>query len=253
MKESFRTRLKRGDLLVGTLLSLPAPEVAEILAAAGFDWLFIDMEHSQLDPPAAQVILQAVDQRIDCVLRVALNDEIWLKKTLDSGASGVIIPQVNSAEDARRAVRFCKYPPQGSRSVGFSRAQGYGFRLAEYLAEANRQTAVIVQIEHIQAVNNVEAILAVEGVDAVLVGPYDLSASMDHMGQVEHPEVQAAIQRVRQACQAQDMPLGIFAATAERARVYIQEDYTLVAVGGDTLMLGSAAKEILGKLRSQSK
>ncbi len=250
MKESFRTRLTRGDLLVGTLVSLPAPEVAEILAEAGFDWLFIDMEHSQLDPPAAQVILQAVDHRIDCVLRVALNDEIWLKKALDTGASGVMIPQVNSVGDARRAVRFCKYPPQGGRSVGLSRAQGYGARLAEYLAEANRQTAVIVQIEHIQAVNHIEAILAVEGVDAVLVGPYDLSASMDHMGQVEHPDVQAAIQRVHHACQSQGMPLGIFATTAARAKAYVQEGYRLVAVGGDTLMLGSAARDILEKLRS---
>ena len=250
MKESFRTRLIRGDLLVGTLVSLPAPEVAEILAEAGFDWLFIDMEHSQLDPPAAQVILQAVDQRIDCVLRVALNDEIWLKKALDTGASGVMIPQVNSAEDARRAVRFCKYPPQGGRSVGLWRAQGYGARLAQYLAEANSQTAVIVQVEHIQAVNNIDAIIAVEGVDAVLVGPYDLSASMDHMGQVEHPDVQAAIQRVRQACQARGMPLGIFATTAERARAYIQEGFRLVAAGGDTLMLGSAARDMLGKVRS---
>ncbi|MGD0003912.1 MAG: aldolase/citrate lyase family protein [Anaerolineaceae bacterium] len=248
MKESFRTRLKRGDLLTGTLVSLPAPEVAEILAEAGFDWLFIDMEHSQLDPPAAQVILQAVDYRIDCVLRVALNDEIWIKKALDTGASGVIIPQVNSAEDARRAVRFCKYPPQGSRSVGLFRAQGYGVRLAEYLAEANSETAVIVQVEHIQAVENVEAIIAVEGVDAVLVGPYDLSASMDHMGQVEHPEVQAAIQRVRQVCQAQNMPLGIYAATAERARDYIQQGYRLAAVSSDTLMLGAEARDVLGRL-----
>jgi len=250
MKESFRTRLKRGDLLAGTLVSLPAPEVAEILAEAGFDWLFIDMEHSQLDPPAAQVLLQAVDYRIDCVLRVALNDEIWIKKALDTGASGVMVPQVNSAEDARRAVRFCKYPPQGSRSVGLFRAQGYGARLAEYLAVANQETAVIVQVEHIQAVGNVEAIIAVEGVDAVLVGPYDLSASMDHMGQVEHPEVQAVIQRVRQACQAQGMPLGIFAATAERARAYIQQGYRLVAVSGDTLMLGAAARDVLSKLRA---
>ncbi len=248
MQESFRTRLKRGDLLIGTLVGLPAPEVAEILAEAGFDWLFIDMEHSQLDPPAAQVILQAVDYRIDCVLRVALNDEIWIKKALDTGASGVMVPQVNCAEDARRAVRFCKYPPQGSRSVGLFRAQGYGARLAQYLAEANQETAVIVQVEHIQAVENVEAILAVEGVDAVLVGPYDLSASLDRMGQVEHPEVQAAIQRVRQACQAQGMPLGIFAATAEHARAYIQEGYRLVAVSGDTLMLDSAARDVLSKL-----
>ncbi len=162
-----------------------------------------------------------------------------------------MVPQINSAEDASRAVRFCKYPPQGSRSVGLFRAQGYGARLAEYLASANQQIAVIVQVEHILAVNNLEGILAVDGVDAVLVGPYDLSASMGRIGQVEHPEVQAAIQRVRRVCQARGIPLGIFATTAERAKAYIQEGYHLVAVGSDTLMLGNSSREILGKLRGR--
>jgi len=125
-KEPFRTRLKRGDLLAGTLVSLPSPEIAEILAEAGFDWLFVDLEHSTLDVRSAQTVLQAVGGRVDCLLRVPLNDEIWIKKALDTGAAGIIVPQVNSADDARRAVRYSKYPPQGARSAGMARAHGYG-------------------------------------------------------------------------------------------------------------------------------
>jgi len=186
---------------------------------------------------------------VDCILRVPLNDEIWIKKALDTGAAGVMVPQVNSAEEARRAVRFSKYPPMGTRSLGAARAHGYGERLQEYADRANAETAVVVQIEHIDAVRNLEAIIATEGVDGVLVGPYDLSASMGHIGQIENGEVQAAITHVRQVCLESSMPLGIFAATAERAQAYLQEGYRLIAASGDILMLTHAAKQILELLR----
>lgn len=245
----FRERLLSREKLVGTLLTLPSPEVAEILATAGLDWLFIDLEHTPLEPRDAQAILQAVGERAAGVIRVPLNDEIWIKKALDIGAAGVIIPLVNSVAEAQRAVRFCKYPPQGARSVGLARAQGYGADLPGYLARANRDTAVIVQIEHIEAVENIHEILALEGIDALLVGPYDLSASLGRMGAVEHPTVQAAITRVRDACLEQRMPLGIFAASAERTRAYLDQGYTLIAAGSDTLMLDRAARETVSALK----
>jgi 2-dehydro-3-deoxyglucarate aldolase len=246
---SFRTRLKNRDLLIGTLITLPAPEIAEILAQAGFDWLFVDLEHSAMEPYHAQAILQAVAERLACVIRVPLNDEIWIKKALDTGAAGVMVPQVNRADDAVRALRYAKYPPQGTRSVGLSRAQGYGAGLQEYLARANADTAVIIQVEHIEAVDNLAAILEVDGIDAVLVGPYDLSASMGLIGQVEHPQVQAAIEKVRQACLARSMPLGIFAGAAERAKAYIKAGYSLIAASGDNLMLAESAREIVRNLQ----
>jgi 2-dehydro-3-deoxyglucarate aldolase len=249
MKDLFKTRLVRGELLLGTLVTLASPSVAEILADAGFDWLFIDLEHSMLDASDAQVILQAVDKRVDCILRVPLNDEIWIKKALDTGATGVMVPQVNSAEEARRAVRFCKYPPQGSRSVGLARAHGYGANLQGYLEQANANTVVVLQAEHIQAVNNIEAILAVEGVDAILVGPYDLSASMNLIGQVDHPDVQTAIARVQQACMLHGKPLGIFAAGYERAKIYASQGYRLVAAGCDTFLLSQSARQIVNSLK----
>jgi 2-dehydro-3-deoxyglucarate aldolase/4-hydroxy-2-oxoheptanedioate aldolase len=249
MKESFRRRLKRGDLLIGTLVTLASLETAEIIAEAGFDWLFVDMEHSTLGPPQAQAILQCVGERVDCVLRVPLNDEIWIKKALDTGAAGILVPQVNSIEDARRAVRYSKYPLQGSRSVGMGRAHGYGANSQAYLDQANNNIAVIIQAEHIEAVHNIEAIITVEGIDAVLIGPYDLSASMGLMGQVDSEGVQAAIEHVRQICQAHGMPLGIFTTRGERAEAYMQQGYNLIACSCDTLLLSQAAAEMVKNLK----
>ena len=249
MKASFRSRLKHGETLLGTLVTLSSPEVAEILAEAGFDWLFIDMEHSPLDVREAQAILQAVGERCACVLRVPLNDEIWIKKALDIGATGIIIPQVNSRQEAERAVRFCKYPPQGSRGVGVARAQGYGARLQDYLDSANDDVAVIVQAEHIDGVSRIQEIVSVAGVDAVLVGPYDLSASMGKIGNVTDAEVQAAIARVKGECTSTHVPIGIFAATAEAAKPFMHEGYSLIAVVIDTLFLVEAANQLVRQLR----
>ena len=251
-KESFRTRLKSGEMLYGTLLSLSSLEAAEILAASGFDWLFVDKEHSVLDPAQVQNVLQAVAGRADCILRIPLNDEIWIKKALDTGATGIMVPQVNTAEEARRAVRLSKYAPLGTRSVGVSRAHGYGATLADYLQRANDETVIVVQAEHIQAVENIESILDVEGIDAVLVGPYDLSASMGLMGQVDSPEVQEAIAQVRRACRARGMPLGIFAVSGRRAHDYAADGFTLLAGSSDTLMLVQAAHNTLNELRGAS-
>ena len=249
MKTNFRSRLKHGETLLGTLVTLSSPEVAEILAEAGFDWLFIDMEHSPLDVREAQAILQTVGERCACVLRVPLNDEIWIKKALDIGATGIIIPQVNSRQEAERAVRFCKYPPQGSRGVGVARAQGYGARLQDYLDSANEEIAVIVQAEHIDGINHVQEIVGVAGIDAVLVGPYDLSASMGKIGKVADAGVQAAIARVKVACASARMPIGIFAATAEAAKPFMREGYSLTAVGIDTIFLVEAANQLVRQLR----
>jgi 2-keto-3-deoxy-L-rhamnonate aldolase RhmA len=249
MKEKFRTRLKQKELLLGTLLTLPSPELAEVLSLTGLDWLFLDLEHSTLEISTAQAVLQALAGRLDCLIRVPANDEVWIKKALDTGATGVIVPQVNSAAEARQAVGWSRYPPQGSRSVGLGRAQGYGTDLQGYLGHANAEVVVVVQAEHSQAVQNIEAIVQVEGIDAALVGPYDLSNSMGLPGQVEHPEVQAAIEQVRQACQAQGMPLGIFTASPEKAMELKEQGYSLLAVSTDALMVSEAVKEIIQRVK----
>ena len=172
---NFRETLKSGNRLVGTLLTLDAPEAAEILSRAGYDWLFLDLGHGAMGPSQAQRLLQAVGGRIPTLVRVASRDEAGIRKALDIGAAGIIVPQIHSASEAEMAVALAKYPPAGIRGVGLGRAADFGNRFADYISRANQETAVVVQIEHVDAVGDIEAIGAVDGIDALFVGPYDLS------------------------------------------------------------------------------
>lgn len=242
----LKRRLRNRETCVGTIVTLSNPVVAELLSNAGFDWLFIDVEHSPLDWQAAQTLLQAA--RCPCVVRVPLCDEISIKKALDIGADGIIVPQVNSRAEAERVVRYAKYPPLGARGVGVARAHGYGPRFQEYVSRANDEIAVIVQAEHIEAVHHIRDIATVAGIDAVLVGPYDLSTSMGKAGQVTDPSVLEAIARVKTECDACNMPLGIFGMTPEAVKPYIQAGYSLIAVGIDTAILANAASQIVQQL-----
>ena len=243
----FAARLRAGETLLGAIIALPCAEVAELFSRAGFDWLFIDTEHSPLDPLAAQGLLQAA--RCPCLVRVPVGEEAVIKKALDIGAAGVIVPQVNTAADAERIVAYCKYPPLGSRGVGIVRAHGYGLDFQEYVAGANDSVIVMLQIEHIDAVNNIESIVRVPGVDALMIGPYDLTGSMGRLGQVDDAEVQAAIEKVRKACAAAGMKLGIFAATAAGMRPYIDKGYTLPIAGMDLMLLSAAARGMVQALK----
>jgi hypothetical protein len=163
----FRTRLVNGELLIGTVVTLGCPEIAELLSAAGFDWLFIDAEHSPLEARDMQALLQGAGAGTPCLVRLSSSQEVPIKKALDIGATGIIAPQVNSPEQAEAVVRFSKYPPQGRRGVGIGRAHGYGPRFQEYVDTANESVAVVVQAEHVDAVQNIEAIVSVPGIDGV--------------------------------------------------------------------------------------
>lgn len=251
MNDSFKTKLARKELLVGTIQTLPSPEITEILCFSGYDWLFVDLEHSTLNSKDAQTILQAASTETPCLIRVPSIDEIWIKKSLDAGASGIIIPQVLTAEAADQAVQLCKYPPEGVRSVGVARAQGYGEKFQEYIDSANKETVVIIQIEHIEAVVNIESIVKVPGIDSLFIGPYDLSASMGIPGCINDPKVQSAISRVKNCADQAGIPLGIFGTTAESVRPYIDIGYTLIAVGMDTMLLRSAAKQAISQIEQQ--
>jgi 2-keto-3-deoxy-L-rhamnonate aldolase RhmA len=247
MEHGFRTRLKSGELLAGTMVTLASPEVAELLAEVGFDWLFIDAEHSPLGPTQLQRVMQGAGKDMPCLVRLPAASEVAIKKALDSGAAGIIVPQINSARAAQDIVKMAKYAPDGQRGVGVGRAHGYGLRFQDYVSRANEDVTVVVQAEHIEAVRNIDEIAAVPGVDAVLVGPYDLSASMGKLGQVNDPEVRAAIDRVTEACLDKGVKLGIFGMTAGAVKPYAEAGYTLIVAGIDTALLGQAA----GKLRAQ--
>lgn len=246
---NFRSRLKQRDLLLGTMVTLPNAAVAEILADVGFDWLFIDGEHGPLQTQEILSILQAVGHRTPCLVRVPSATEVPIKAALDLGADGIIVPQVNTAAQAANIVQWARYAPQGSRGVGLARAHGYGRKFREYVENANEQTVVVVQAEHIQAVENIEEIVRVPGVDAVLLGPYDLSASLGKMGQIDDPVVTAAIDRVTTVCQQSLMPLGYFGVTASAVQPFIERGYTLITSGVDTLLLGQAAGQMLKQLQ----
>ena len=246
---NFRKRLWARESLIGTMVTLPAPAIAEILADLGFDWLFVDGEHGPLETREILAILQAVGDRVPCLVRVPGAEEAPIKKALDLGAEGIIVPQVNTVEQAAGVVRFARYAPVGSRGVGLARAHGYGLRFQEYLETANERVAVIVQAEHARAVENIEAIVRVEGIDAVLLGPYDLAASLGKMGRIDDPAVTEAIDHVTRTCQAAGVPLGYFGVSAQAIRPYMERGYTLMAAGVDTLFLADAARRLLEELR----
>jgi 2-dehydro-3-deoxyglucarate aldolase/4-hydroxy-2-oxoheptanedioate aldolase len=249
VKTDFRKKLNRGDVLVGTLITLPYTEVAEIMAEVGFDWLFIDTEHSPFNAQGAQTIIQAAGDSCPCVVRIPANNEVWIKKALDIGANGIIAPQVNSAEEAEAVVRMCKYPPQGNRGVGISRAHKYGLRFNEYMERANDEIAVILQAETTMALKNISEIVKVPGIDAIFIGPYDLSASMGKLGQLTDPEVEQAITTIANSCRKAGVRLGLFGATAEAVKPFIRQDFTLLAIGTDGLHMAHRAKEILKALK----
>ena len=244
MVPNFRNRLLAGETLLGTMLTLPSAPVAEILANAGFDWLFVDCEHGPMDVAAVQSVLQAVGDRCACLVRVPECDAGEIKRMLDAGAQGIIVPCVNSAAEAAAVVHAARYPPIGGRGVGIGRAQGYGGKFGEYVSRANDEVVVVVQAEHRDAVAAIESIVAVPGVDCVLIGPYDLSASMNRMGQIDHAEVVAAIEQVLQVCRTAEICTGYFGVTGEAVEEYRRRGCRLLVAGVDVVFLSSGAQRL---------
>jgi 2-dehydro-3-deoxyglucarate aldolase/4-hydroxy-2-oxoheptanedioate aldolase len=245
----FRSRVQRRDMLIGPLLTLASPQVAELFALAGCDWVWLDLEHAPLSLEQAQQHIQAVGGRCGTVVRVPWNDPVHIKQVLDLGCDGIVVPQIRSAEEARQAVAAAKYPPAGVRSVGIARAQAYGMTLQEYVLAANERVAVLLQIEHIDAVPHVADILAVPGVDAIIVGPYDLSASMGKPGRITDADVAATVAGIAQACNDRRVAWGAFAPDTASAKAQMARGATLLAVGTDTMYLWKGAKAALAELR----
>ena len=250
MTNSFKPKLKNKQVLLGTIITLPCPSIAEIYSQLDFDWLWIDLEHSSLSLETTQSIIQAANKKCASLVRSPGNNNIWIKRILDTGCEGIIIPQVNTAAEAKQAIAACKYPPEGIRSIGISRGQNYGLNLQEYLKIANTNITIVLQIEHIEAVNNIHSILEVPGFDAILIGPFDLSASMSIIGQVDRPEVTEAIDRVKKACLEKEITCGIFAKDARSARQAKKDGFRLICVGIDIVSLWQSARSTLNQIDS---
>lgn len=250
MRQTFREELLSGKTLIGTIVTQPNPAMAEILADTGFDWLWIDAEHSPMGMGEVQGILQAVADRCACVVRVPTSNEVYIKKALDIGAPAIIAPHVDSVEIAEQVVKWVKYPPTGQRSIGVARAHGYGLDITGYMNSANDRIAVIVQVEHVKGARDIEKILEVDGVDAVLIGPYDLSGSLGKPGEIDDPEVRGYVNRVREACLNREKPIGIVGITVDAAKPFLDQGYSLIAVGIDTMIFGHAAQDILVQMKA---
>ncbi len=251
MKTTLIHDLKSGTPLLGTLVTTSETAMVEVLASCGYDWLLFDLEHGCIHPSSIPQQLLATGGRCHSVVRIPECSPAWFKLALDAGCDGLMVPLINDATEARRAVEFAKYPPLGSRSVGIGRAQGYGATFAEYVRTANESIALIVQIEHIRSVENLEAILDTPGIDGAFIGPYDLSGSLGVLGEVTHPCVLEAIAVVKRRCGERRMPVGIFTLRPEQAAREFDEGCSLVAVGIDTHFLRSAATEALLAVRSK--
>lgn len=250
MQNRVKDKLIKGEATVGTWTMIGHPVVAEILAEAGFDWVVLDVEHGVMDWPRVLPQVQAVQgQGAAAICRIPVNSPEHFKWALDLGAEGVMVPWIRTAADAEAAVAAAKYPPLGIRGVGVCRAHGYGARFAPYVESANDETLVILQIEHIDAVDNIEAICAVPGVDVVFVGPYDLSGSMDLMGQIHHPDVEAAVSRVFDVARAAGVAPGLLIAEPRPGELAarIGEGFQFIAVGLDTLMIVRAAQDLMSQ------
>jgi len=252
MRNQVKTKLARGEATVGSWTMLGNSAVAEILAQAGFDWVVLDVEYGAMDWPRVLPQVQAV-QGCGCaaICRVPINAPEHFKWALDTGAEGVMVPWVRTVEDAREAVAAAKYPPDGVRGVGVCRAHGYGATFQSYVDAANAETLVILQIEHIDAVENIDAICAVPGVDVVFIGPYDLSGSMGLMGQVHHPDVERAVSRVFEAASAAGVAPGLLIAEPRPGEIRnrIDAGFKFLAVGLDTLMLVRGAQALVSQWR----
>lgn len=235
--------------MIGTLLSMSAPQVAEIIAISGFDWVLIDMEHSAISLESVQNAIQIMEGKILTIVRVPANDEVWIKRILDTGCDGILVPMVNSADEAERVVQSSKYPIEGRRSVGLSRAHKYGAAFKDYVENANRNTLIMIQCEHKDAVKHIDDILNVQGIDSVFIGPYDLSASMGLTGQLSHPEVASTIKLIKDKCAKAGLPYGIFSMNTETMISEIKSGCTFLLCGVDTGFLLNSYTDLLTKLK----
>lgn len=250
----FPNQLKRdllaGKKLIGCWASLGSPITTEVLGVAGFDWILLDGEHSPNDVITFVPQLMALKDSVSApFVRPASNNEIEIKRLLDAGFYNFLVPFVQSAEDAVKAVAATRYPPEGIRGVSVSqRSNRYG-TVANYFQEANQHMCVAVQIESRQAVAATSQIAAVKGVDCIFVGPSDLAAGYGHLGNAGHPEVQEAIAQVFEQAKAQGKPTGILAPVEADARRYMAMGATFVAVGSDLGAFRQATQALVERYR----
>lgn len=235
MDDDFPAKMRAGERLAGTWVGIGNPTAVEVSAVVGPDFLVLDLEHWPTSLESLHACIAAADGAgaNGVVVRVPANEPWWFKRVLDLGADGIMVPMVDTADEAERAVRNMRHPPAGVRGVASTRATDYGERTAEYLARANDELLTVVQVESETAVANAEAIGAVEGVDAMFVGPSDLSWSLDVFGEFDDPVFQEAVDAVLAAGSKTDTTVGTLATDPESTRRWVRRGYDFVVTGVD--------------------
>lgn len=249
---TLKEKLKHNQLTIGSWITLGHPGIVEIMSQTNFDWLVIDMEHSVISFETAQIMISLIQAGGKAALvRVGKNDELIIKRVMDAGATGVIVPMVNTVELAQQAVDFVKYPPKGKRGVGLARAQKYGFGFDEYKSWLESEAIVVAQIEHIDAIRNFEAIVKLDDIDAYIIGPYDLSASMGYPGEYHRDEVVKAIDHVLNICKQRSKPIGfhVIHPDAKLVNEKIEQGCSFIAFSIDFFFLGTKIKEEFVKIK----
>jgi 2-keto-3-deoxy-L-rhamnonate aldolase RhmA len=229
---------------IGSWIQIGHPAIGEILGNVGFDWIAVDCEHTDIDVKGFTQIARGLYGRgPEPLVRVRENDTLAIRQVLDAGARGVIVPLVDSVEDARKAVSAAKYPPEGVRGFCFSRMNEYGVKFDEYVRDANEDIAVVVMIESKEAIENINDILAVDGVDGVFIGPYDLSGSYGIPGKTSDPLVSEGCKKVLDACRKKSKSAGlhIVIPTEENIKKALDDGFTFIAIGVDTVFLNEAS------------
>lgn len=244
-----------GKISFGTWLTIPHPSVGELAARAGFDWAVVDLEHTSIGLQTAAEMIRVIDlSGIRPLVRVGDHNPNTIKRVMDAGAHGIIASTVNTPEQAESIVKAVKYPPMGHRGVGLSRAQGYGDWFEEHYEWLNAQSIVFVQIEHIQAVENLKEILAVPGVDGFFIGPYDLSASLGVPGQFKHPRMLDALERVRNVRENSHSVPGVHVVkpVPGDAVARVRDGFRFIAYGIDFLLLLDGMRKGLEELKRET-
>jgi len=253
-KSILKEKLQNKELSIGSWLTIPHQAVIEIMSTAGFEWLTIDMEHSPISIETIMNLIGHIQGNgMQALVRVSKNEEVAIKRVLDAGADGVIVPMIKNKEEAIEAVSFVKYPPLGKRGVGLNRAQKYGTAFDTYQDWVKNNAVVIAQIEHIDAVNNLEDIFSVPGIDGIIVGPYDLSASMGFPGEYDREDVKEALERIDIVAKKLNKPLGFHIVESDHSKILekINKGYSFLAFSLDFFFLGDKARQEMNLLKEK--
>ena len=248
----LKTKLRARRKVFAAWTSLSHPSITEMFARSGVDFIGIDIEHSTISQEQSQRIIAAAQAAGSlCLPRIASHNMEMIKRLLDSGADGLIVPMVKTADDVRNLINWSKYPPEGSRSFGIARGQGYGFDFDNYTANWNKVSSLIVQIESMQGVDNIEDILSCEGVDGAMIGPYDLSGSLGIPGQINHKDVVAAGQKVIAACKRSGKACGTHIIEPDSRTIAdaLKHGYTFIVLASDIFILWKWSERMKGLIK----